>query len=88
MKNLLLALALVAIPTAALSDSTQAQKEKAAVPAKDNKPVSAVRLSDAELDKITAGTTTRIIGDGITFVFNPGRAAFLKTNNNRIVGIF
>ena len=47
----------------------------------------AIRLSDAELDKIVAGDAEVLNGGGITVVLNPGNAEILKFNKNHIVCI-
>lgn len=93
-KVILLAAAVsAAVSTAALADNTLVQKEIAAVPpVKAVKPVAqkasnAVRLSEVELDRITAGTATHFTGGGITVVFNPGHANVFKNLNKNIVCI-
>ena len=76
---LLAAVAALAVSTGARAESTPAQKADGAVPpVKAAKPVTskAVRLSDTELDKVTAGKADHLTGDGITFVNNPGKASF------------
>ena len=89
MKNpVLLAAVLAAISTVAQADNTAAQKAVAVPPANavkavEQKATKAVRLSDAELDKITAGAS-----DGLTFIFNPGHANVgPKFNRRNIVCI-
>lgn len=80
MKKLILGAALAVIPVAAWSDNALAQKEmqgpsKAAPKAVEKKASKAARLSDAELDKITAGDATQIhTGHGVTIILNPGNA--------------
>ena len=86
-KSILLAAVLAAASTVALADNTQTQKAGAVPPLKATKPVEQkatkpVRLSDAELDKITAGAW-----DGLTFISNPGNANVLKFNRRNIVCI-
>ncbi|MBI1943845.1 MAG: hypothetical protein HYS35_09280 [Betaproteobacteria bacterium] len=76
---LLAAAVSAAVSTAALADNPLVQKEITAMPAKVVKPLElkaskAVRLSDAELDDITAGVATHFTGKGFTVVLNPGRA--------------
>lgn len=90
---LLAAAVFAAVSSAAFADNTLVQKEIAAVPpVKAVKPVAqkasnAVRLSEVELDRITAGTATHVTGGGITVVFNPGHASVLKFLNKNFVCI-
>ena len=84
MKRLILlaAATTVAASTAALADNTPAQEKKVTAPtvAPTVQPVQtskAVRLSDAELEKITAAKATHEGGHGTTVVFNPGHASFI-----------
>ena len=86
-KSILLAAVLAAVSSVAQADNTQTQKAVPVPPLKATKPVEqkaikAVRLSDAELDKITAGAS-----DGLTFIFNPGNANVLKFNRRNFVCI-
>lgn len=86
MTKLTIAVVLAAAPFAALSDNGLAQKVVA--PAKDapkpeqRQAAKAVRLSDAELDKVTAGSATHFTGEGFTIVRNNGNASFLKFHKN------
>lgn len=90
-KSILFAAVLgAAISTVAMAENTPAQKADAAVlSVKTAKPIAskAVRLSDAELDKITAGTADHLTGDGLTFVSNPGNANVLKFTHRNIICI-
>src|SRR5690349_1854883 len=92
MKKLILGAALAVLPLAAWSDNTWVQKETSPTPkatpkAETQKASKAIRLTDAELDKITAGTAEVINGGGLTIVLNPGNANVLKFNKNHIVCI-
>ena|SRR5260221_9767230 len=88
-KSILLAAVLgVTLSTVAQADNTQAQKSLSVPPVKSVKPAAqaatkSVRLSDAELDKITAGNADHVTGGGITFVTNPGKASFEPKFNHR-----
>jgi hypothetical protein len=78
-KSILLAAVLAAVSTVAQADNTPAQKAAAVPPAKAAKPapqatIRPVRLSDAELDQVVAGTAFVIHGGGTTIVLNPGNA--------------
>jgi hypothetical protein len=91
-KSILVAAVLgVAISTVAKAENTPAQKPVAVPPVKSmpaqQKASQAVRLSDAELDRITAGGAEVIQGDGLTIVLNPGNSNILKYNKNHIVCI-
>jgi hypothetical protein len=83
-KKLVLAVALSLTPVFAWADNVTA---KAATKPAEKKASQAVRLSDAELDKVTAGTATVITDGGLTIVLNPGNASVFKFNKNRIVCI-
>lgn len=95
MRNVILLVVAVsaAVSSVALAENTLVQRESAAAQAvKAVKPVQqkaskAVRLSDAELDKISAGDAQVFNGGGLTLVFNPGNAQVLKFNKNHIVCI-
>jgi hypothetical protein len=78
-KSILLAAVLAAISSVAQADNLSAQKAVAVPPAKAVKPAEqkateAVRLSDAELDQITAGKADHLTGGGLTLILNPGKA--------------
>ena len=86
-KPILLAAALAAVSTVAQADNTPVQKAIAVPPAKAVKPIEKkttqpVRLSDAELDKVTTNAS-----DQLTFIFNPGRAEVMKINRRNFVCI-
>jgi hypothetical protein len=90
-KSILLAAVLgAAISTVANAENTPAKKADTAVPpVKAALPVAskAVRLSDAELDKVVAGKADTLTGDGLTFVSNPGNASVLKFTHRNIICI-
>ncbi len=70
-----------AVSTVAQAGNTLAQEAVAVPQVKSAKPApqvaaKSVRLSDEELDKVTAGKAIHDTGDGITFVNNPGKASF------------
>src|SRR5688572_15513291 len=78
-KSILLGAVLAAISTVAHADNTPTQKAAAMPPAKAANPAApattkSVRLSDTDLDQITAGKATVITGGGLTIVLNPGKA--------------
>jgi len=82
--------ALAVVSSAALADKTQ--KEQAQPVAKAEKKIDlkgskAMRLTDAELDKVTAGDAQVSNGGGLTIVLNPGNADILKFNHHHIVCI-
>jgi len=53
-----------------------------------DKPSKAVRLSDAQLDKVTAGNGAEVISTGfLTIVLNPGKAEVLMRNPHHILCI-
>jgi hypothetical protein len=81
---LAVAVALSLTPVFAWADNVTA---KAATKPAEKKASQAVRLSDAELDKITAGAAVVDNGAGLTWVFNAGNASMLKINNKRFVCI-
>ena len=88
---LLAAVAALAVSTGARAESNPTQKADAAVPpVKAAKPLAskAVRLSDAELDKIVAGDATQLhTGNGITIIVNPGKAEVFNRHNHRFACI-
>ena len=86
MRNLILlaAATLAVAPTAVLAGDLPAQTKNAAVAPAVNVQQSgarlaskAVRMSDAELEKVVAASATVDAGHGITIVFNPGNADVL-----------
>jgi hypothetical protein len=92
MKKLMLlaAAALAAVSTAALADGVSVRKD--VDPAKSTPATmqlsKAVRLSDAELDKISAaGATVITTGNGVTAILNAGHKDILKFLNKNILCI-
>ncbi len=90
-KSILLAALLgVAVSAVANAENSLAQKAVAVPPVKSAKPApaasKAVRLSDAELDKITAGDATQVhTGNGITIILNPGNANVFNRHTHGLV---
>jgi hypothetical protein len=81
-KSFQLSAVLAVISSIAQAENTQTQKALVVPPLKAAQPIEqkvsgAVRLSDAELDKITAAKATHETGHGTTIVFNPGNANLL-----------
>jgi hypothetical protein len=83
------ALAAATVSVAASADKTPPQKDSAAPVAKAAPKASkAVRLTDAELDRVTAaGADVIINGPGLTIIDNPGNNVIFKQNRNHLVCI-
>src|SRR5579859_5564582 len=84
-KVLLIAAFLIAAPIMTLADNvTSAAKDSAAISTKAaaKKSSKPVRLSDAQLDKISAGTAEHTTGGGLTIINNPGNADVFNLNKH------
>jgi hypothetical protein len=91
MEKLLIAgFALAAMSTAAFAENTQKEQGQPVPKVErkvDVKGSKAVRLSDAELDRVIAGTAEVSNGNGQTIVLNPGAGIIFKINHNHLVCI-
>ena len=84
----LLVVALSVAPVISFAENPAKDQPRIDTPAKaapQKKSPRPVRLSDAELDKITAGEALHLTGDGITFITNPGNSDAFHLNRRNIV---
>jgi hypothetical protein len=82
----LVSIALLALaPAATFADNNASSKQAPTPLAKavfQQKAGKVVRLSDVELDKISAGTAEVTTGGGLTIIVNPGNADVFKLNKH------
>jgi uncharacterized protein YbaA (DUF1428 family) len=74
MRKSVFVLAVIGAACSSVAFAAEVKKDKAHIPA-----VKATTMSDADMDKVTAGSASKI-----TSVFNGGNDNFIRFNNNNI----
>jgi hypothetical protein len=74
MRKSVFVLAVIGAACSSVAFAAEVKKDKAHIPA-----VKATTMSDADMDKVTAGDASKI-----NFLFNGGNDHFVRINNNNI----